>query len=181
MGNCYMATQIQPSISVDIKAPPNQNSNRRSKTNNNLKQSLKEEEKNIMPQEELQNNGEIHIKSKETCYPYSRIEAILPDPYAESESDKQIIKYTIKSKFKSRYADYINHKSTMESSKINNGLKVIKTYKNNVPAQFDSFIHFTNIHYNKSKRDYKTNIQKMNFGFNNKESDIIKEGIEESE
>ena len=182
MGNCYMQNQIKSSIVVDIKAPSNHNSSYKNKKNNDLKQSIKEEEKEH--QDDSQKNGEIIIKSKETCYPYSRIEVRLPNPYDELESDKQkkIINYTINSKFKSRYADYINRNSTMDSSKVNSGLKNIKTYKDNVPAKFDKYIHFTNIHFNKNNRDLlRTNINpKYNFGFKDKENDIIKEGNEES-
>ena len=182
MGNCYMQTPVKSSIVVDIKEPSNHNSNHRMKSKNSLKQSIKEEEIEKVAQEESPKNGDIIIKSRETNYPQSRIEVRLPNPYSELESDKQkkIISYTINSKFKSRYADYINRNSTMDSTKVKNGLKIIKTYKDIVPAKFDKYIHFTNIHYNKSKRDFiKTNINR-NFGMGFKENDIIMEGNDEN-
>ncbi len=70
----------------------------------------------------------------------------LPNPYAEIEGYKTI-EWNIKSKFKSRFADYVNHTSTKSSSNINKGamIKQIATDKEKELSfsKIEHLIHFT--------------------------------------
>jgi hypothetical protein len=131
--------------------------NTNDKTNINLQKSFinkrnsnLEEEKNEYNNNINENNHEeIIIKSNEYNQPYTIIEAKLPNPYLNTElvKNKKYINFNIKSKFKSKYADYANYKKGLHEIKNSQSIKYNKTYKF---CKIDKYIHFTNVHINDS-------------------------------
>ena len=100
------------------------------------------------------------------------------------DKDKNIIEYSFNSKFKSPYADYINHTTTMDTSQINNELKNIKSYKEAYPSNFDKFIYFSDIFNNKGRTESIRANKDPKYDFDLKDryrkDEIIIEGNEES-
>jgi len=88
------------------------------------------------------NMGGKYITLKTKCYDdnISIIEVKLPDPYSiiEHPGRNKTIEYHINSKFKSPFADYINHSLTNKTSEIKSNLKEYKFIKN-----YNEHIHFT--------------------------------------
>ena len=83
----------------------------------------------------------ITLRTKENQDNISVIEVQLPNPYLNINNPERnkTIQYRIKSKFKSPFADYINHSLTNDASNINDKLNRNK-YK--ISSKFDN-IHFT--------------------------------------
>lgn len=82
---------------------------------------------------------------------YSQIEQKLPNPYMETEYDgkkKKYVEQVVCSKFKTKFADYINHTTTKDTNtndKNNNTIKVIRTFKDTAEySRVENCIHFTN-------------------------------------
>ena len=67
----------------------------------------------------------------------------MPNPYLDTEcvKYKRYIDYHFKSKFKSKFADYLNSKSTINSKEI---IKQNKSFKAPAP-KIEEYIYFTNI------------------------------------
>ena len=98
----------------------------------------------------VNNHEEIIIRTNKYNLSNSIIEAKLPNPYLDTEciKNKKYIDYNLNSKFKSKYADYIN-----SNSSINNEIKVNKTHK--ITKKFDKYIYFTSLSPNKkNKKNY---------------------------
>ena len=102
---------------------------------------MEEEEKNE------RNHEEIIIRANHYNKAYTIIEQKLPNPYLITEfvKNKKYINYNIKSKFKSKFADYLNKK--------NKGIRQNKTYK--FSNMIDKYIYFTNIPINKLAKKSK--------------------------
>ena len=117
------------------------------KTNSNIglidiknKNSKNEQEKNDKDENyKINNHEEIIIKSNKLKTTDSIIEVRLPNPYLDTEclKNNKYIDYKIKSKFKSKFANYIQRKSIYKEVKTNKSEKTLK--------KFDNFIFFTNI------------------------------------
>ena len=102
----------------------------------------KKEDNNI----NTNNHEEIIIRTNKYNTTNSIIEVKLPNPYLDTECviGKKYIDYNLNSKFKSKYADYINSKPS-----INNEIKINKTHK--ISKKFDKYIYFTSISQNNNK------------------------------
>ena len=101
----------------------------------------------------------IHIKTNGFGQDCSVIEEKLPNPYTITEHSRRqkIIEYNVKSKYKSMYADYLNHTSTFDATK--NDIKIKTTIKN-FSTKIEPYIYFTNTTHNNSfdaTRKTKTN------------------------
>ena len=117
------------------------------KTNSNIgliniknKNSKTEQEKNDKNEnDKIINHEEIIIKSNKYKTTNSIIEVRLPNPYLDTEclKNNKYIDYNIKSKFKSKFANYIQRNSIYKEIKTNKSQKTIK--------KFDNLIFFTNI------------------------------------
>ena len=106
--------------------------------NNNNKNINKTDKTDI-----INNHEEIIIRSNKYNTTNTIIEVKLPNPYLDTEcvKYKRYIDYNVKSKFKSKYADYINSKWSFNSKRI---IKHNKTSKTPSP-KIDQHIYFTNI------------------------------------
>ena len=121
------------------------------KTNSNIgliniknKNSKTDQEKNDKNEnDKIINHEEIIIKSNKYKTTNSIIEVRLPNPYLDTEclKNNKYIDYYIKSKFKSKYADYMHKQSLNRVIKTNNSHKQLN--------RFDKHIYFTNISNNK--------------------------------
>ena len=121
------------------------------KTNSNIgvnniknKNSKTEQEKNDKNKNnKIINHEEIIIRSNKYKSTNSIIEVKLPNPYLDTEclKKKKYIDYNIRSKFKSKFADYIQKHSNNRVLNTNKSQKIIK--------KFDKHIFFTNISSNK--------------------------------
>ena len=82
----------------------------------------------------------ITLKTKIFDDNISIIEVKLPDPYliTEQSSKYKTIEYHINSKFKSPFADYINHSLTNKTSNFKSKFKEYKLLK-----KYNEHIHFT--------------------------------------
>ena len=82
----------------------------------------------------------ITLKTKIYDDNLSIIEVKLPDPYSitEQSSKYKTIEYHINSKFKSPFADYINHSLTNKTSNFKSKFKEYKLLK-----EYNDHIHFT--------------------------------------
>ena len=107
---------------------------------------LKTKEENdsneIKHNEAIKNHEEIIIRSNKYNTTNSIIEVKLPNPYLDTECVKhnKYIDYNINSKFKSKFADYINSKTHLHNS---GGTKSNKTHK--IIKKFDNHIYFTKL------------------------------------
>ena len=136
--------------------------NTNDKTNINIRKSFikkrsskSEEEKNeYNNNKSINNHEEIIIKSNKYNNIYTVIEAKLPNPYLNTElvKNKKYIDFNIKSKFKSKYADYAKYKNNFGEINNNQSIKYNKTYKF---CKIDKYIHFTNIHINNNFKNNK--------------------------
>ena len=88
----------------------------------------------------------IHIKTNRFSQDVSVIEEKLPNPYTITDYSKKpkIVEFNIKSKYKSLYADYLNHTSTFDATKKDTKLKLNTSIKN-YPSKIESHIYFTKI------------------------------------
>ena len=102
---------------------------------------------------DLNTHEEIIIRSNKYKSTDSIIEVKLPNPYLETENDKsnKCINFNIKSKFKSKYAEYTKIKSNINEMKNDGEIKVNKTLK--ITKKFDKYIHFTNFSSSKKKNN----------------------------
>lgn len=108
----------------------------------------------------------IHIKTNGFGQDCSVIEEKLPNPYTITEHTKRqkIIEYNVKSKYKSMYADYLNHTSTFDATK--NDIKIKTTIKN-FSSKIEPYIYFTNTTHNNSfDATRKTKTTSKNFRSN---------------
>ena len=82
----------------------------------------------------------ITLKTKNYDDNISIIEVKLPDPYSiiEQPDRNKTIEYHINSKFKSPFADYINHSLTNKTSNFKSKFKEYKLLK-----EYNDHIHFT--------------------------------------
>ena len=82
----------------------------------------------------------ITLKTKSYDDNISIIEVKLPDPYSiiDHPGRNKTIEYNINSKFKSPFADYINHSLTNKTSKFKSKLKGYNFIK-----KYNDHIHFT--------------------------------------
>ena len=106
------------------------------------------------------NNEEIIIRSNKYNSKDSIIEVKLPNPYLDTEIAKpnQYINFNIKSKFKSKYADYKRIKSNINEMQNDREIKLNKTLK--ITKKFDQFIHFTNFSPSKKNKNNLSLIMK---------------------
>ena len=111
--------------------------------NNPKNQNIKTEKEKNNENEKRINHEEIIIRSDKYKTTNTIIEVKLPNPYLDTEclKNKKYIDYYIKSKFKSKYADYMHKHSLNREIKTNKSHKVIN--------KFDKHIYFTNISSNK--------------------------------
>ncbi len=90
----------------------------------------------------INNHEEIIIRSNKYNTTNSIIEVKLPNPYLDTECVKQkrYIDYNINSKYKSKFADYINSKHHLEHT---GEIRPNKTHK--ITKKFDNYIYFTKL------------------------------------
>ena len=95
----------------------------------------------------------ITLKTKENQDNISVIEVQLPNPYLNINNPEKnrTIQYRIKSKFKSPFADYINHSLTNDTFNIKDKLKR-NNNKYKISSEFNDNIHFTKTHENIDKK-----------------------------
>ena len=131
-------TQIKHNLTIDKK---NTNIEVNNPKNKNIK-AEKEKEKNNENVKKI-NNKEIIIRSNKLKTTDTIIEVKLPNPYLDTEclKNNKYIDYYIKSRFKSKYADYLHKHSLNREIKSNKSHKLIN--------RFDKHIYFTNITSNK--------------------------------
>ena len=84
----------------------------------------------------------ITLQTRDNNDKISVIEVKLPNPYLNIDNPERnkTIEYRLKSKFKSPYADYINHSLTNDSLYLNAKLKNNKFIN---PNKFNNNIYFT--------------------------------------
>ena len=103
---------------------------------------FKEKKENNENENKGINMGGNYITLKTKIYDdnISIIEVKLPDPYSiiEQPGRYETIEYHINSKFKSPFADYINHSLTNKSSNFKSKFKEYKLLK-----KYNEHIHFT--------------------------------------
>jgi len=111
--------------------------------NKNSKTEQEKNDKNKNKNDKIINHEEIIIRSNKYKSTNSIIEVKLPNPYLDTEclKKKKYIDYNIRSKFKSKFADYIQKHSNNRVLNTNKSQKIIK--------KFDKHIFFTNISSNK--------------------------------
>ena len=133
---------------IDIK-----NNLSNNKTNSYLKNKYNKSKKEKCDENKNKNHQEIIIRTKIFNKTDSIIEVKLPNPYLDTECIKnnEYIDYNFKSKFKSKFADYINSKQN-----INNIKQEINSNKTNkFISKVDKRIYFTNLSSNKNKKYLK--------------------------
>ena len=93
------------------------------------------------------NHEEIIIRSNKYKSSNSIIEVKLPNPYLDTEclKNNKYIDYNIKSKFKSKFANYLKKPFINREINTNKSQKTLK--------KFDKHIYFTNISSNKGIRN----------------------------
>lgn len=103
---------------------------------------VKEKEKNNENDKKI-NHEEIIIRTNKYKTTNTLIEVKLPNPYLDTEclKNNKYIDFNIRSKFKSKYADYMHRQSLNREIKTNKSHKVLN--------RFDKHIYFTNISSNK--------------------------------
>ena len=106
------------------------------------------------------NNEEVIIKSNKYNSKDSIIEVKLPNPYFDTRIVKpnKYINFNIKSKFKSKYADYKTIKSNINEMENDREIKLNKTLK--ITKKFDKFIHFKNFSASKKNKNNLSLIMK---------------------
>lgn len=129
------------------------------KTNINFRKSYtKKFNSRIEEEKNERNHEEIIIRSNNYNKTYTIIETKLPNPYLNTElvKNNKYINFNFKSKFNTKFADYLKRKDTYYN-KIKNeqNIKQNKTYK--YPNIIDKYIYFTTIPINKNIIKTKTN------------------------
>ena len=111
--------------------------------NNPKIKNLKTEKEKNNENEKKINHEEIIIRTNNYKTANTIIEVKLPNPYLDTEclKNNKYIDYNIKSRFKSKYADYLHKQSLNREIKTNKSHKIIK--------RFDKYIYFTNVSSNK--------------------------------
>ena len=119
-------------------------------TNTNLGQTYlpnkideKNNNKDLKKEEITNNHEEIIIRSNKYRTSHTIIEVKLPNPYLDTEcvKYKRYIDYNVKSKFKSKYADYINSKSTLNSKNEIRNNKTLQVSS----SKIEQHIYFTKL------------------------------------
>ena len=87
-------------------------------------------------------NNYITIRTRDNQDNMSIIEVQLPNPYLNIDKPERnkTIEYRLKSKFRSPFADYINHSLTNDASNHHKGLNASKFINSN---KVNNNIHFT--------------------------------------
>ena len=136
--NIQVQSQIKNNLSND-KTNSNIGLNNIKNKNSKTEQEKKDKNKN----DKIINHEEIILRSNKYKTTYSIIEVKLPNPYLDTEclKNNKYIDYNIRSKYKSKFADYIHRSSINKEIKANKSQKTIK--------KFDNHIFFTNISSNK--------------------------------
>ena len=129
-------TQIKKHLTID-------KINTNTGVNNPKIKNLKTEKEKNNENEKKINHEEIIIRTNNYRTTNTIIEVKLPNPYLETERSKnnKCVDYNIKSRFKSKYADYMHKQSLNREIKTNKSYKIIK--------RFDKYIYFTNFTANK--------------------------------
>ena len=129
-------TQIKNKITID-------KTNTNMGVNNPKNKNIKTEKEKNNENEKRINHEEIIIRTNKYKTTHTIIEVRLPNPYLDTEclKNNKYIDYYIKSKFKSKYADYMHKQSLNREIKTNNSHKQLN--------RFDKHIYFTNISNNK--------------------------------
>ena len=98
-------------------------------------------------------NNFITIRTRDNQDNMSVIEVQLPNPYLNIDKPERnkTIEYRIKSKFKSPFADYINHSLTNDAGNLHIGLNASKLINSN---KANNNIHFTRTQDNKKINNY---------------------------
>jgi hypothetical protein len=106
--------------------------------NNPKIKNLKTEKEKNNENEKKINHEEIIIRTNNYKTTNTIIEVKLPNPYLDTEclKNNKYIDYYIKSRFKSKYADYMHKQS------LNREIKTHKSHK--IINRFDKHIYFTN-------------------------------------
>ena len=134
--------QIQKNLSND---KTNSNIRLNNIKNKNSKTELEKNDKN--KKDKIINHEEIIIRSNKYKSSNSIIEVKLPNPYLDTEclKNNKYIDYNIKSKFKSKFANYLQKPFINREINTNKSQKTLK--------KFDKHIYFTNISSNKGIRN----------------------------
>ena len=96
----------------------------------------------------------ITLRTRDNHDNISVIEAKLPNPYLNINNPERnkTIQFRVNSKFKSPYADYINHSLTNDTSNYKSGFNKRKIVNSNI---FNNHIHFTRTQDNKNRKNRK--------------------------
>ena len=98
------------------------------------------------------NKAEIIIRTNKYKSTDSFIEVKLPNPYLETEIDKsKYVSLNIRSKYKSKYANYMKIKSNINEMENDREIKMNKTHK--ITKKLDKYIHFTNFSSSKKNKN----------------------------
>jgi len=98
------------------------------------------------------NKAEIIIRTNKYKSTDSIIEVKLPNPYLETEIDKsKYVSLNIRSKYKSKYANYMKIKSNINEMENDREIKMNKTHK--ITKKLDKYIHFTNFSSSKKNKN----------------------------
>ena len=129
-------TQIKHKLSIE-------KANAEVGMNNPKNQNIKTEKEKNNENEKRINHEEIIIRSDKYKTTNTIMELKVPNPFLDTEclKNKKYIDHYIKSRFKSKYADYMHKHSLNREIKTNKSHKVIN--------KFDKHIYFTNISSNK--------------------------------
>ena len=118
----------------------------------------------------INESKEILLQTNKFNEDGSVIEAKLPNPYLNTEcvGNKRFISLKLKSKYKSKFADYFKKKGNTKDESSDKNIKSNKTFKYQI--NFDKNINFTHL-----KEKYRSSTNKINLIKSTKNIDIIRE------
>ena len=142
MRNQYSQVIVSAAVDLSEKKDNNYYIKKMDKLTTSENKDYKEKKESNENEKKCINMGGNYITLKTRNYDdnISIIEVKLPDPYSiiEQPDRNKTIEYHINSKFKSPFADYINHSLTHKSSNFKSKLKEYKLIK-----KYNEHIHFT--------------------------------------
>ena len=142
MRNQYSQVIVSAAVDLSEKKDNNYYIKKMDKLTTSENKDYKEKKENNENENKGINMGDNYITLKTKAFDdnISIIEVKLPDPYSiiEQPDRNKTIEYHINSKFKSPFADYINHSLTNKTSNFKSKFKEYKLLK-----KYNEHIHFT--------------------------------------